>query len=66
MEHAYFNGKYKVIAIYLSHYDKIYYPPKSGSDPEWEHAKWAWKVSVTVAIFLVDYIAHLRFRTDGF
>eukprot|EP01084_Bolivina_argentea_P011600 21683_1 len=29
---------------------------------EWNHAKWAWKVSLSVAIFLIDMLSHCHFR----
>eukprot|EP01084_Bolivina_argentea_P058422 106692_1 len=53
---AYFDQRYKVKQIYLSHTDSIYKP----SQTEWEHAKWVWKVSVSVATFLVDWMSHCR------
>eukprot|EP01084_Bolivina_argentea_P233167 392782_1 len=61
---AYFNSKYRPIQIFLSATGETYTPPNddgTGSTMQrWNHAKWAWKVSVSVAIFLVDFVAHSR------
>ena len=62
---AYFDQTYKVTQIYVSHNDTTY-SAEHANVSEWEHAKWVWKVSVCVAIFLVDLVAHCRFReTSG-
>eukprot|EP01084_Bolivina_argentea_P076248 138168_1 len=63
---AYFDSKYRIIKIFISHNKKTY-TPNSYIQNEWQHAKWVWKVSVTVATFLIDMIAHCRFReASGF
>lgn len=64
---AYFDSSYHLIAIEM--WDKqMFYPPTSEEKKNktakwnaWMHAKWAWKVSVCVATFLVDMLAHCRF-----
>lgn len=66
---AYFDQKYHVTQIYLAQTNENYYPPNddgTGSTiAQWEHAKWAWKVSVSVATFLVDFVCHSRFRESN-
>eukprot|EP01084_Bolivina_argentea_P203302 347251_1 len=50
---AYFDAKYHLTEIFLSHTGETYKPPNddgTGSNiQQWNHAKWAWKVSVSVA-----------------
>eukprot|EP00484_Ammonia_sp_Unknown_P003353 CAMPEP_0197075156 /NCGR_PEP_ID=MMETSP1384-20130603/211469_1 /TAXON_ID=29189 /ORGANISM="Ammonia sp." /LENGTH=843 /DNA_ID=CAMNT_0042513999 /DNA_START=71 /DNA_END=2600 /DNA_ORIENTATION=+ len=58
---AYFDEKYCITKIFVSHTGKTY-TPNSYVKAEWNHAKWVWKVSVTVAVFLVDMMCHCRFR----
>jgi len=73
---AFFTAKYQLAEIYLSHTGKLYKAPdlKIGdasnddaraSKLEWKHAKWAWKVSLSVAIFLVDHLAHNQLRESN-
>merc|ERR1719334_1522991 len=72
---AWFNKKYQLTEIWLSHSQKTYKAPSGDGDgdgtgttkAEWLHAKWAWKVSVSVATFLVDHLAHNQLReSSGF
>ncbi len=47
---AYFDVKYHLTEIFLSHTGRTYKPPGSDGDGtgstihEWDHAKWPWKV----------------------
>eukprot|EP01083_Nonionella_stella_P114516 338681_1 len=60
---AYFDANYQVTKIYVSHDGKTY---TSESDKlEWQHAQWVWKVSLSVATYLVDMICHTRFRESN-
>jgi len=72
---AWFNKQYQLTEIWLSHSQKSYKPPRDGgggdgegtTKAEWLHAKWAWKVSLSVATFLVDQLAHNQLReSSGF
>lgn len=69
---AYFDAKYHLKEIYLSDSDTLYKAPGkdvvgAATAAQWAHAKWAWKVSASVAIFLVEYVAHSHFReANGF
>eukprot|EP01083_Nonionella_stella_P007191 20770_1 len=60
---AYFDANYRVTEIYVSHDGKTY-SSESGK-AEWEHAQWVWKVSLSVATYLVDMICHTRFRESN-
>eukprot|EP00484_Ammonia_sp_Unknown_P021957 CAMPEP_0197034918 /NCGR_PEP_ID=MMETSP1384-20130603/12845_1 /TAXON_ID=29189 /ORGANISM="Ammonia sp." /LENGTH=645 /DNA_ID=CAMNT_0042464889 /DNA_START=49 /DNA_END=1986 /DNA_ORIENTATION=- len=66
---AYFDAKYHLTEIFLSHTGQSYRPPADDNTNnrslEWQHAKWAWKVSVSVATFLVDHLAHCLFRESN-
>eukprot|EP01084_Bolivina_argentea_P252971 424802_1 len=63
---AFFDKNFCIKRIYLSYNGRMYTPDENScSKEEWEHAKWVWKVSVTVATYLVDMIAHCRFREAG-
>ena len=54
---AYFDKDYKIKAIYWSHGKKMVFP----KDEEWEHAKWAWKVSAIVYITAADHLTWTHF-----
>mmetsp|Transcript_27025 Transcript_27025/g.44346 ORF Transcript_27025/g.44346 Transcript_27025/m.44346 type:complete len:667 (+) Transcript_27025:2212-4212(+) len=58
---AYFDDKYCVCKIFVSHSGSTV-TPDSYVAADWEHAKWVWKVSVSTACFLVDNVCHSRFR----
>ena len=49
---AYFDFEYKILAIYVSHLNKFEKVPDEDTTVTWEHAKWVWRVSVSVATFL--------------
>ena len=61
---AYFDKAKCLKAIYWSHGNKMVYPPKS-EDPQerklWEHAKWAWKVTMMVHITAIDHLTWTHF-----
>eukprot|EP01084_Bolivina_argentea_P112873 201265_1 len=62
---AYFDDKYNVTEIFLSNTGISYFPlnKRDGNAiQQWKHAKWTWKVSLSVVIFLADMICHSRFR----
>ena len=40
---AYFNRKWELLQIYVSHNDKLY-SRNNCTSQEWSHAKWVWKV----------------------
>ena len=46
---AYFNQQYHLTQIFLSDTNSYYFPPNAdntgSTQKQWEHAKWAWKVS---------------------
>eukprot|EP01084_Bolivina_argentea_P019279 35866_1 len=67
---AYFDKTYQLIEIALSHTPDTTYrnpdtPDSRTSQAQWKHARWAWKVSVSVAVFLVDNLCHARFRESN-
>eukprot|EP01083_Nonionella_stella_P103636 296154_1 len=62
---ACFDQNYCISKIFVSHLDEWVTPHGRHSAEEWEHAKWVWKVSVTVVTFLVDMISHCRFRESA-
>jgi len=58
---AWFDGGFRLTEIQLSQTGNKTYTP-NGNKQEWQHAKWVWKVSLSVATFLVDHLAHFQLR----
>jgi len=57
---AYFDAQYQLKEIFVSATQERFKPTDRRSD--WLHAKWAWKVSLSVAVLLVDQVCHSQFR----
>eukprot|EP01084_Bolivina_argentea_P047954 88391_1 len=48
---AYFDENYNIIAIFVSHLNKTYYP----RDKLWDYCKHVWKTSVFVGVTVIDH-----------
>ncbi|GDX83413.1 hypothetical protein LBMAG42_52240 [Deltaproteobacteria bacterium] len=59
---AYFNAEQRIVRIHWSHAHKDVRP----GDPDWEHAKWAWKCTLMVGTTVADHLVAVHWLIGNY
>lgn len=59
---AYFDAEQRPVAVYTSAANRVFRP----GDPEWAHAKWAWRCSLMVGTTVTDHLVGVHWLIGNY